>query len=127
VIAMPPRPRSLRPDVLDRMQAMATVLEPAPRTRREDDGRVALTYLLNPRFTMSSGKTLAQVAHAAVAAAQRLPEWADAGCPAQLLAPSAAVFDAARSRDDLVAEVQDGGLTEVPPGAITVRALASGW
>lgn len=126
VIAMPPRPRTARPEVLDRMQAMSTVLEPAPATRRADDDRVALTYLLNPRFTMSSGKTLAQVAHAAVAAAQRLPAWADAGCPARVLAPSAALFDAAATRADLVAEVQDGGLTEVPPGTITVRALAPG-
>jgi hypothetical protein len=124
VIALPPRPRSLRPAVLDRMQAMATALEPPPRHRREDDDREALTYLLNPRVTMSSGKTLAQVAHAAVAAAEALPAWGDAGCPARLLAASPAEFDAARRHDDLVAEVQDAGLTEVPPGTITVLGLA---
>jgi hypothetical protein len=124
VIALPPRPRSLRPEVLDRMQAMSSELEAPPARRRDDDTRVALTYLLNPRVTMSSGKTLAQVAHAAVAAAERLPAWADDGCPARLLASSPADFDAARTRDDLVAEIQDAGLTEVPPGTITVRALA---
>jgi hypothetical protein len=127
VIALPPRPRTLRPEVLDRMQAMSSELEPPPAQRREDDHRVALTYLLNPRATMSSGKTLAQIAHAAIAAAARLPQWADAGCPARVLVVSPAAFDAARTRDDLVAEIQDAGLTEVPPGTITVRALADGW
>jgi hypothetical protein len=124
VIALPPRPRTLRPEVLDRMQAMSSELEPPPAQRSPDDTRSAVTYLLNPRVTMSSGKTLAQIAHAAVAAAQRLPQWGDAGCPARVLAASPAAFDAARDRDDLVAEIQDAGLTEVPPGTITVRALA---
>jgi hypothetical protein len=126
VLALPPRPRTLRPEVLDRLQAMSSELEAPPPQRREDDDRVALTYLLNPRATMSSGKTLAQIAHAAVAAAARLPAWGDAGCPARVLAASPAAFAAAATRDDLVAEIQDAGLTEVPPGTITVRALAPG-
>jgi Peptidyl-tRNA hydrolase PTH2 len=126
VIALPPRPRELRPAVLQRMQAMSSVLEPAPAHRRADDDRVALTYLLNPRATMSSGKTLAQIAHAAVLAAEELPGWAEAGAAARVLAPDGAAFDAARRRADLVAEVEDAGLTEVPPGTITVVALAPG-
>ncbi|MGH2969897.1 MAG: hypothetical protein ACRDK0_12650, partial [Solirubrobacteraceae bacterium] len=48
------------------------------------DDREALTYVLNPRLGMSSGKVAAQAAHAAVIAA---------------------------------------GLTEVPPGTVTVVAL----
>ena len=59
---------------------------------------------------MSSGKTLAQIAHAAVMAA-------DLG------------HDVTRARvarggqGRCVAEVRDAGLTEVPPGTITVRVL----
>ena len=62
---------------------------------------------------MSSGKTLAQIAHAAVMAA-------DLGhdvSRARVIAPE--TFDL----PGCVAEVRDAGLTEVPPGTITVRVL----
>ena len=61
---------------------------------------------------MTSGKTLAQIAHAAVMAdALGLRRHAGArGAPATF---------AGRC----VAEVRDAGLTEVPPGTITVRVL----
>lgn len=68
---------------------MSTILEPPPRdegTNRHD----ALTYALNPAMVMSSGKTVGQVAHAAVMAAARCPECAAAGCPAQVIALRAA-------------------------------------
>ena len=85
----------------------------------------AVTYLLNPEAPMSSGKTLAQIAHAAVMAADtgRLEDWVAAGCPAQVLAPSPAAFRAAAARAELVACVADAGLTEVAPGTVTVVAL----
>jgi peptidyl-tRNA hydrolase len=84
-----------------------------------------VTYLLNPRLAMSSGKTIAQVAHAAVMAADsgRFEDWIDAGCPGQVIAPPEAVYAAACARDDLAARVVDAGLTEVAPGTITVLAL----
>ncbi len=78
VAALPPRRRSERGPLLERLQAMSTDLGPPP-SEAVGDG---LTYVLNPALDMSSGKVVAQVAHAAVMAAELLPEWADAGCPA---------------------------------------------
>ena len=64
------------------------------------------------------GAQVAQVAHAAVMAAERLPEWAAAGCPSRLVSR-----DLAGLPGEEVARVVDAGLTEVPPGTITVVAL----
>jgi peptidyl-tRNA hydrolase len=87
-----------------------------------------LTYLVNPALEMSSGKTLAQIAHAAVMAADTgaLEAWVGAGCPGQVAVPPRAVFDARCRSDELAARVVDAGLTEVPPGTVTVLALAPG-
>jgi hypothetical protein len=124
VLALPPRPRSERGPLLERMQAMSSALEPAPPD--SDDDRDALTYVLNPDAPMSSGKTLAQIAHAAVMAAERpeLHGWAAGGCPGRVLAPEAEGFKALAHDPRVVAEVVDAGLTELPPGTVTVRALA---
>ncbi len=116
VVALPPRRRSERGEALERLQAMSTVLAPPP-----PDGRGPVTYALNPRAPMSSGKTLAQIAHAAVMAADACPEWAAAGCPARVIAPGAESFDALAR--EAVASVEDAGLTEVAPGTVTVLAL----
>jgi peptidyl-tRNA hydrolase len=67
-------------------------------------------YALNPDITMSSGKTLAQIAHAAVMADEL-----------GLDITAARVIRGFAGR--CVAEVRDAGLTEVPPGTITVRVL----
>ena len=85
-----------------------------------------LTYLLNPRAHMSSGKTLAQIAHAATAAAQRpglCDDWVAQGCPGRILIPTSKIFGALCGSSGLAAEVVDAGLTEVPPGTVTVLAL----
>jgi hypothetical protein len=117
VVALPPRRRSERGPLLERLQAMSSDLGPPPA---EASGE-GLTYVLNPSLEMSSGKIVAQVAHAAVMAAERLPEWAEAGCPARLVAPRERDFSALKG--EAVACVVDAGLTEVPPGTITVVAL----
>jgi Peptidyl-tRNA hydrolase PTH2 len=121
-VALPPRRRSERGPLLERLQAMSSELEPPPESAPPGDG---VTYLINPELAMSSGKTIAQVAHAAVMAADtgRLEDWVAAGCPAQVLAPPPAAFAVACRRADLAARVVDAGLTEVAPGTITVLAL----
>ena len=125
VAALPPRRRSQRGPLLERLQAMSTALEPPPAEGRADPG--AVTYALNPAAVMSSGKAVAQVAHAAVMAADsgRLEDWVAAGCPGRVIAPGEEAFAALAARDDCVARVVDAGLTEVPPGTVTVLALYS--
>jgi peptidyl-tRNA hydrolase len=123
VLALPPRRRSERGPLLERMQAMTSTLEPLPH---ESGLRVgAVTYLVNPKIEMSSGKTLAQIAHAAVMAADSgaLEAWVGAGCPAQVVRPAREHFEDLCTAASLAARVEDAGLTEVPPGTVTVLAL----
>ncbi len=123
VIVLPPRRRSERGPLLERLQAHSEALAPPPADAAPREG--VLTYVLNPAAQMSSGKTLAQVAHAAVMAAEepRAEAWMAAGCPADLVAPDRAGFARAAGSDRLVACVEDSGLTEVAPGTKTVVAL----
>lgn len=123
VVAIPPRRRSERGPVLERLQAMSSALDPLPAVAEPG---APLTYVVNPRMPMSSGKLVAQVAHAAVMAASggRREDWVAAGCPAAVVLPETqAEYDALCRRDDLAARVVDAGLTEVPPGTVTVLAL----
>ena len=126
VLALPPRRRSARGPLLERMQAMTSSLEPPPDDVAPDPARV--TYVVNPRLEMSSGKTLAQIAHAAVMAADdgALAAWVAAGCPAQVVMPAQPTFEALCASAGLAARVVDAGLTEVAPGTVTVLALAPG-
>jgi peptidyl-tRNA hydrolase len=127
VLALPPRRRSARSPLLVRLQAMTSALEPLPEEIPDPDP-TRVRYLVNPRIEMSSGKTLAQVAHAAVMAAGggELDEWVAGGCPASVAAPAPGAFEAACRSDALAAKVVDAGLTEVAPGTVTVLALAPG-
>jgi hypothetical protein len=126
VAALAPRRRSQRGPLLERLQAMSTALEPPPARADDGDRRPALTYALNPAARMSSGKTVAQIAHAAVMAGDRLEDWVTAGCLGRVLGPDATTFASLAARSDCVARVVDAGLTEVPAGTITVIALAPG-
>lgn len=134
VIALPPLRRSERGPLLEKLQAMSGALEPLPERIPEasadaDDAAAVpkpVTYLVNPRLQMSTGKTIAQIAHGATSAAATgaLEEWVAQGCPANVISPSQAQFDAMCSRSDLAAKIVDAGLTEVPPGTVTVLAVA---
>jgi len=73
---------------------------------------------------MSSGKTLAQIAHAAVMAADNDETWVENGCPASVVLPPPELF--ARLCAGAGIKVEDAGLTEVAPGTVTVIALPSG-
>ena len=119
VAAIGPRRRSERGPVLERLQAMSTELEPLPTTLPAT--RDGLVYVVNPRCPMSSGKVIAQVAHAAVLADEQLTDWVPSD--ARAVCPGEAVFAELCERDDLAAKVVDAGLTEVPPGTVTVLAL----
>jgi hypothetical protein len=125
VAALGPFAHAERPPLLHRLQAMAEPLAAPPSRAAADDDRDAVTYLLAPGLVMSSGKAVAQVAHAAVMAAEhaRLGPWVAAGCPGRVLAPEPAAHAAAAREGDVVARVVDAGLTEVPPGTVTVVAL----
>jgi peptidyl-tRNA hydrolase len=126
VAALPPRRRSARGPFLQRLQAMTSALEAPPRDAPLDPACV--TYVVNPQIEMSSGKTLAQVAHAAVMAAddEALAGWVGDGCPARVIMPERAAFQALCRSDGLAARVVDAGLTEVAPGTVTVLALPPG-
>jgi hypothetical protein len=119
LVALPPRRRSERGPALTRLQAMSTELAPPP-----SDGRGPVTYALNPRAPMSSGKTLAQIAHGAVLASGD-EAWVAAGCPARVIAPDEAGWDALSGAPECAGEIADAGLTELPPGTVTVRVLRS--
>jgi peptidyl-tRNA hydrolase len=128
VLALPPRRRSTRSETLMKLQAMASELEPLPVV--EDIPATGdpseLVFVVNPAVEMSSGKTMAQVAHAATGAAAtgRVEAWVAGGCKARVVVPKTKdLFEQACRDDRLVAKVEDAGLTEVPPGTITVLAL----
>jgi peptidyl-tRNA hydrolase len=133
VLALPPIRRSERSELIARkLQAFASELVPIPTvdTRPTPDPGGRMTYVINPALEMSTGKTMAQVAHAATmsAATGRVDAWIDAGCPGRAVVPeSQKLFDAlCRADGDLSAKVEDAGLTEVPPGTITVLAIPPG-
>ncbi|HWH96295.1 MAG TPA: peptidyl-tRNA hydrolase [Baekduia sp.] len=131
VLALPPRRRSQRSELLARkLQAFASELAPAAEVdvqpAPDPGGRV--TYIINPSLRMSTGKTIAQVAHAATmsAAGGAVEGWVANGCPGRVVTPTTTKLFDAICRDDaapLSAKVEDAGLTEVPPGTITVLAI----
>jgi peptidyl-tRNA hydrolase len=122
VAGLPPRRRSSRSVLLGRMQAMTSPLALAPPGVRPQAGH--MTYVVNPEVEMSSGKTLAQVAHAAVMAADsgEFEEWVAADCPATVVRPTPEQFRRLCASPKLAATVVDAGLTEVLAGTVTVLA-----
>jgi peptidyl-tRNA hydrolase len=130
VLALAPQRRSERSETLTKLQAMASALAPPPTAdvAPAADAAGRMTYIINPSLAMSTGKTMAQVAHAATmsVATGRVEPWVRAGCPGRVVVPAKqALFDALCTTDapTLSAKVEDAGLTEVAPGTITVLAI----
>jgi peptidyl-tRNA hydrolase len=133
VLALPPMRRSERSELIARkLQAFASELTPAPAVEAppEPDPEGRITYIINPSLTMSTGKTIAQIAHAATmsAASGTVERWVREGCRGRVVVPKTQrLFDALCTADGaLVAKVEDAGLTEVAPGTITVLAISPG-
>jgi hypothetical protein len=130
VLALPPMRRSERSELIARkLQAFSSALLPLPTVDEapQPDPGGRITYVVNPALEMSTGKTMAQIAHAATmsAATGTLEPWIARGCPGRAVVPKTTrLFDALCAGDArLSAKVEDAGLTEVPPGTITVLAL----
>jgi peptidyl-tRNA hydrolase len=129
VLALPPRRRSERSETLTKLQAMASELTAVPTADAPPapDRGGRMTYVVNPSLEMSTGKTMAQIAHAATMSATTgdVEAWVAAGCPGRVVRPQRQrTFDELCKDDNkLSAKVEDAGLTEVPPGTITVLAI----
>jgi peptidyl-tRNA hydrolase len=130
VLALAPMRRSERSELIARkLQAFASELAPLTEVDQPAPAADVMTYIINPSITMSTGKTMAQVAHAATMSSYtgRVEPWIAAGCPGRVAVPTSQhAFDALCHADGiggLSAKVEDAGLTEVPPGTITVLAL----
>ena len=114
VACLPPVRRSARHRVLVRMQTLNEEAGALPAVGSELEPG-SLTLVVATDLGMSSGKTLAQIGHAALMAD---PE-PDLG----LQVAGAAGAEWRRLAGDAVAIVRDGGLTELMPGSETVLVL----
>lgn len=114
VVCLPPMRRSTRDRVLVRMQALSGEAGPLPEL--DDLGADGLTLVVATALGMSSGKTLAQIGHAAL--------MADLDPDLSLVVAGAGGDRWARLARTAIAIVRDGGLTEITPGSETVLVLA---
>ena len=116
VACLPPVRRSARDRVLARMQALSDEAGALPGLQVAGAG--ALTLVVATDLGMSSGKTLAQVGHAAL--------MADLDPQLGVRVAGAGAAEWAGLRDSALAIVRDGGLTEIEPGSETVIVLPPG-
>jgi peptidyl-tRNA hydrolase len=115
VACLPPVRRSVRSRVLVRMQALSDEAGPLPEL--DDPVPEGLTLVVASDLGMSSGKTLAQIGHAALMADPDLDPDID-------LRVVGAREEKWRSlAGSATAIVRDGGLTEITPGSETVLVL----
>jgi peptidyl-tRNA hydrolase len=115
VVCLPPVRRSARSRVLVRMQALSDEADPLPELNDPVPG--ALTLVVATDLGMSSGKTLAQIGHAALMADL------DPDLDLDLHVVGAGGEKWAALAGSAAAIVRDGGLTEITPGSETVLVL----
>jgi peptidyl-tRNA hydrolase len=115
VFCLPPRAHSGREPILKKLQVLQTLeLETLPAFKRKENGLVNLG--INTDLGMSTGKTIAQVGHAALMAG---------GDPDMEITVSGIP---AKEWEDVIAKypvlaVRDGGITEIAPGSETVLVI----
>jgi peptidyl-tRNA hydrolase len=113
VACLPPVRRSARDRVLVRMQALSADAGSLPEPG--DLAPNALALVVATDLGMSSGKTIAQIGHAALLA--------DLDPGLDVHVAGARDDEWARLAGTAVAIVRDGGLTEITPGSETVLVL----
>lgn len=118
VLVIEPLRRSQRPTLLDKLQARIAGLD-APRAEGQEGGR-RLPLVINGDLGMSTGKTLAQVAHAVQIAFDLL--CVDRDLPVEVFIVDDRRFREIAEQADAAA-VRDAGLTETAPGSVTVLAI----
>ena len=117
VACLPPVRRSARDRVLVRMQTLSDEAGQLPKLDRDDLGDLTLVVAID--LQMSSGKTLAQIGHAALMA--DLDTRFDRGLDLRVVGQGADGWATLAESADAV--VRDGGLTEIAPGSETVLVL----
>ncbi|NIL82441.1 peptidyl-tRNA hydrolase [Rhodococcoides kroppenstedtii] len=123
-VYVPCRLRDLDPR-LRKLQVEGTDLPFDDRADASDPD--ALVLWVNGTLDMTVGKTAAQVGHAVMLAAGRLPfetvdRWFGRGCPTDVRIADAARWAESTALGDAVVGVRDAGYTEVAPGSTTVLA-----
>ena len=114
VACLPPVRRSARDRVLVRMQTLNEEAGSLPSLGRYVEPG-SLTLVVATGLGMSSGKTLAQIGHAAL--------MVDLDPDLAVDVVGAGADEWTRLERDAVAVVRDGGLTELAPGSETVLVL----
>ena len=120
VACLPPLRRSERDRVLVRMQTLSDAAAPLPGI--DTDDLRGLTLVVATDLGMSSGKTIAQLGHAALLADLELGP--DRGLDLAVVGADGPRFGALVGSAETV--VRDGGLTEIAPGSETVLVLRGG-
>lgn len=121
VRALPPAPVRPLPHVLDRLQVGGTTFVHEGTSRRSD-ARVVIE--VSPLIEITSGKLVAQVAHAAQRAYDLAPEevrqaWREAGFPVRVERVDAETW----ARGQRPVSITDAGFTELDGPTETVRAF----
>jgi peptidyl-tRNA hydrolase len=114
VACLPPVRRSARDRVLVRMQTLNEAAGSLPSLGGDAEPG-SLTLVVATGLGMSSGKTLAQIGHAAL--------MVDLDPDLAVDVVGAGADEWTRLERDAVAVVRDGGLTELAPGSETVLVL----